>query len=461
VATARPFTVPHFRSWCSGLVLDNDQPWRLEPFQASFAKDVFSGFLENWLVIPEGNAKTTFAGGLVLYHAQFRRGARIPVAASSREQAEWLYQAAAGFVERSPGIEKLFRCQEGYRRIRCDSMGSRVQIFAADDRTGDGVIPTLCVLEELHRHRDLSLYRTWRGKLEKRGGQLIAISTAGEPEGEFEAVRKRIRDDASTSERKGAFLRAASQTTVLHEYAVGDDQDPNDLRVVKRANPLKMITIPQLKRKQSSPSMVPSHWRRFVCGMPARMDEWIAPAAWDGLKVDVGGLRDGERVILGLRVGSGAGIGIVAPRDDERVAVGVRYLPATDGGRVAFHRIEDALLELGERYDVLEVDYDPKFSAGEILTEHLPMVGVPQSPSRLAVATATFWRLVSAGLMMHDGDPELRRQVLAGRTKETLEGWRLDPTPDTAGLVALAMACHEASKNIAPPPLVVLPSEVA
>ena len=82
MTTPRPFTVPHFRAWCSQLILDNDQPWIVEPFQTRFAKDVFSGFLENWLVVPEGNAKTTLAGGLVLYHAQFRRGGRVPVAAS-------------------------------------------------------------------------------------------------------------------------------------------------------------------------------------------------------------------------------------------------------------------------------------------------------------------------------------------------------------------------------------------
>jgi phage terminase large subunit-like protein len=50
--------------------------------------------------------------------------------------------------------EDVFRCLEGYRRIRCDAMGSRIQVFASDDRTGDGVIPGgIAILDELHRHR--------------------------------------------------------------------------------------------------------------------------------------------------------------------------------------------------------------------------------------------------------------------------------------------------------------------
>jgi phage terminase large subunit-like protein len=396
----------------------------------------------------------------VLYHAQFLPNARVVVAGSSRQQAEWLYQAAAGFVDRSPEIRYRFKCQEGYRRIRYDAGGSRIQIFAADDRTGDGVIPTLAVLEELHRHRDLSLYRTWRGKLEKRGGQLVAISTAGEPEGDFEAVRKRMRDQATERSGRGSFLRAATETTVLHEYAVPEGRDPEHLPTVKKANPLKAITPAQLRRKLDSPAMTPSHWRRFVCGMPARLDSWVEPPAWDRLKVDIGGLEPGDQAVLALRVGAGCGIGIAVPRDDERVAVGIRTIAAPPSGRVPFREMEAALEELCEIYEVLEIGYDPKQigTAWSVLEERgLPMVSIPQTPPRLASATATLWRLISGELLMHDGDAELRRQVLAGRTQETLGGWRLDPTPDTAALVALAMACHEACKGASPSPLIVVP----
>jgi phage terminase large subunit-like protein len=397
---------------------------------------------------------------LVLYHAQFTKYGRIPVAASSRDQALWLYQAAAGFVERSEALQGVFRCQEGYRRIRCDSTGSRIQIFAADDRTGDGVIPTLCVLEELHRHRDLSLYRTWRGKLEKRGGQLVAISTAGEPEGEFEAVRKKMRDDATQTRRRGAFLRAVSETTVLHEYAVPEDGNPENLREVKAANPLKAITIASLKRKRESPAMIPPHWRRMVCGMPARTEQWVEGPVWDGLRVDIGALEFGDRVVVGIRVGAGVGVGIVAPRSDERVAVGVETIPRPETGRVSFRTIEAHLLDLAERYDVLEIDYDPRQvgTAADVLIERgLPMEPIPQTPLRLSTATSTLWRLISSGLLMHDGDAELRREVLAGQTRETVGGWRLDPTPDTSALVALTIACHEATKiGTAPPEVVAL-----
>ena len=221
-----PFTIEHFREWALGLILDTGEPWHLEPFQEAFAVDVFDGVPECWLVVPEGNGKTTLVAGLALYHCEFRLMASVPVAASSREQAEIMYRQAEGFVLRSPRLYEVvhsaiqvakgknkvevprFQCLEGYRRIN-HYAGGRIQVFAADDRTGDGVIPSLGIIDELHRHRDLSLYRTWAGKLLKRGGQIVTISTAGEPGSEFENTRERIRQDAPDLERTETFVRAA------------------------------------------------------------------------------------------------------------------------------------------------------------------------------------------------------------------------------------------------------------
>ena len=100
---ADPFTLEHFRAWASELVLDTGELWRLEPFQERFLEDLFSGFPECWLVVPESNGKTTTIAGVALYHCEFTASAWVPVAASSREQAEVLYRQAEGFVMRSPG----------------------------------------------------------------------------------------------------------------------------------------------------------------------------------------------------------------------------------------------------------------------------------------------------------------------------------------------------------------------
>src|SRR5574340_814951 len=194
-----PFTLEHFEAWAERLILDNGEAWVLEPFQREFISNVFDlgGETECWLIVPEGNGKTTMIAGLALYGLRFTEDALIPVAASSRDQARIMYRQAKGFLRRSELDDPGYRFEpfDGYRRIdlrvpgrtkRGEIAGS-IEIHAADASTGDGIIPApYAFLDELHRHKSLDLYETWRGKLEKRHAQIVTISTAGEAGGEFE-----------------------------------------------------------------------------------------------------------------------------------------------------------------------------------------------------------------------------------------------------------------------------------
>jgi phage terminase large subunit-like protein len=357
----RPFTVPHFRAWARTLTLDNGRPWIVEPFQAAWLRDIFRGVPEAWLIVPEGNAKTTLVAGLALYHIAHTASANVPVAASSRDQAEILYRQAEGFVERSE--LDGFRCLEGYRRIRYDGTHSRIQVFAADDRTGDGVIPTLALVDELHRHRDLRLYRTWRGKVSKRGGQIAAISTRGEPGSEFEATLEKIRQSAPDVTRRRTFTRAASPQLVLHEWAVPEGGDVDDLALVKEANPLRAITVSALREKFATPTMTLAHWRRFVCNLPTRADdaaiteqEWYAAASPERIP-------EGEPVWVGLDVAWKWDTTALVPLwvgDDDRRLLGPATIlvPPRDGTSLDPDAVERAVREIHERNPIHTVVMD-------------------------------------------------------------------------------------------------------
>jgi phage terminase large subunit-like protein len=377
---AEPFTLPHFRAWASDLILDTGQSWHPEPFQDAFVEDVFSGCPECWLVVPEGNGKTTLVAGLALYHCEHRAHASVPVAASSREQAEILYRQAEGFVLRSDrlyapihspiqaakGKRKTdvprFTCLEGYRRIN-HYAGGRIQVFAADDRTGDGVIPTLGILDELHRHRDLALYRTWAGKLAKRGGQIVAISTAGEPGSEFEQTRTLIRQRAPHVFRKGSHVRAVSPRMVLHEWAVAPKVAPDDFKEVKAANPFSGITVPILRSKYKSPTMTMQHWLRFVCNRPTRAQnaaiqeaEWRKAATKDKIPA-------GTPIWLGLDVAWKWDTTAAVPlwfRDPKYRLLGPAavLVPPRDGTSLDPSLVERALVVIHERNPIHTVVMD-------------------------------------------------------------------------------------------------------
>lgn len=434
----RPFTLPHFRAWASDLILDSGAKVALEPFQEAFIEDVFAGAPECWLIVPEGNGKTTLVALLALYHAEFKPFASVPVAASSREQAEILYRQAEGFVLRSPRLHELvfsdvqmakgkvktdvprFTCLEGYRRINHHT-GARIQVFAADDRTGDGVIPTLGILDELHRHRDLSLYRTWAGKLAKRGGQIIAISTAGEPGTEFEVTRERIRQQSSSVVRTGSHVRASSSRLVLHEWALVEGAEPEDFEAVKAANPFSGITVDSLREKYGSLTMTLAHWLRFVCNRATRADNAaITEAEWAAAQTD-DVIPVGQHVAVGLDVAWKWDTTAAVPlwfRDPEYRLFGPAEVlePPRDGSMLDGALVEAALLRIHERnpihtlvMDMSRAEQLARWAETELGCEVLDW------PQTIPFSIEEFDRFMEAlrkGWLKHSGDVGLTRQAL-------------------------------------------------
>jgi phage terminase large subunit-like protein len=436
-ASDGPFTLPHFRDWAAELILDNGQSFHPEDWQEAFLQDVFDGYPECWLVVPEGNGKTTLMAALALYHCEHRIMASVPVAASSREQAEIMYRQAEGFVLRSPrlydtvhsaiqsakGKRKTdvprFLPLEGHRRIN-HFEGGRIQVFAADDRTGDGVIPSLGLIDELHRHRNLGLYRTWAGKLLKRGGQIVTISTAGEPGSDFEETRERIRQ-SSDATREGSFVRAATSRIVLHDWAVSEKDDAEDVTVVKAANPFSGVTVEALRDKLASETMTPQHWRRFVCNLPTRSEyAAIQEAEWFGAQV-AGEIPRGEETWVGADIAfkwdTTALVPLWVKSDKYRLFGTPKILtPPRDGTSLDPTKIERAFIELHERNPIHTVVMDPHraeelaaWLEREIGCRVLEMSqGIPVQVEEYA----KFMEALRRGWIKHTGDAEFNRHVL-------------------------------------------------
>lgn len=445
-----PNTLDHFREWAGGLILDSGDRWVLEPFQEKAAADIFAGLEEVWLVLPEGNGKTTFLAGIALYHAANTLSAFVPIAAASREQAEIMYRQAEGFVIRTPGLGGVFKCQEGYRRIKTLEGGSRIQVYAADDRTADGVIPTLALLDELHRHRDLRLYRTWRGKIAKRDGQILTISTAGEPGGEFEETRAKIIKEATdlqTNGKHGEHIRAAAEGIVLHDWSVRNRADADDMDIVAAANPRAAITPEILRKKHVSPTMSDAHWLRFVCNIATRMSgDGIKPEEWDALTEEGLTVPEGCWAVgwldLGWKIDTTA-MGILAWESRERrLITGVKVLepPVEEGDIVR------GMVGLQRKYSLDGWVYDPNAGGQQMAQlldkgEHPQQDGVQfeffehtQDNAPMSLAARRFDEGIRAGWIRHDGDETLKKHVLNGVRKGLGgEKYRFDRPPDAKG----------------------------
>lgn len=300
-----PFTVEHWREWVKRLVLDNGEPWESEPFQDELVELVFRRIREILFVVPEENTKTTTVAGLCLYQIAHLERAKVLATASARDQArEGLYSQAAGMVEAS-GLDEEFICQEGFLRIKHPATRSRLQITAADAGTGDGAIPNFVGVDELHRHKDLSYYRTLAGKLRKRDAIMVTISTAGEPGSEFELLRAEFRARATervVDETHGVYI---SPTSALIEWCVPANGDPHDIDLVKAANPFSGVTRESLQEKHDAPSFDLAHWKRMVCNQPTRAEaSALSDPELAGLLARGAGRRasEGVPVLAGLDV---------------------------------------------------------------------------------------------------------------------------------------------------------------
>ena len=450
--------VEGFDLFCQQLRIESGARLELYPEQRTMVAPYFDGVRETLILISKKNGKTTLLAALALYHLLTTRDAMCVIGAASRDQATILYDQATGLVERSE-LVTLFRAQKGYRRIDARWDRGRIRVLAADENTADGVIPTLALVDELHRHKSAGLYGIFRDGLGPRDGRLITISTAGASLDSPLGVLRSRAYELPGFEREGVYRHVRTPEFAMHEWALPPESNVDDLELVASANPAPWQDVEQLRKRHESPSMTPGQWRRFACGIWTEGEEpWLNPALWDRLGDPELELDPAAPSWVGVDVGvrkDSTAIVTVAARGDGEVAVKARIMrpPSDDGLPLAL--VEDAVREACVDRNVQAVLFDPwtfRRSAELLAEDDLPMVEFPQSPERMANASENLYRLIETSSLVHDGDPALRSHVVAGAVKQTERGWRLVKDPRSSrpidALIALAMAALPAAQNL-------------
>lgn len=265
------------------------------------------------------------------------------------------------------------------------------------------------------------------GKLRKRGGQIIVISTAGEPGGEFEETRKQMRTQAPVIERRETFVRAAADTWVLHDWALPEDGDPEDLGLVERANPLSHVTRESLEEKFALPGMTMAHWRRFTCNLPTRESgSAISEAEWHAA-VSQEPLPEGVPVVLGVDLGWKYDTTALVPlwvRDPEYRLLGPATVlePPRNGAMLDPHLVEDAIAAIHERnpLELVVMDMHGGAQLAQWIEEtfRCPVVDRSQTNTWKALDYARFTEALRAGWLWHSGDESLTRHVMNATAKQ-------------------------------------------
>jgi phage terminase large subunit-like protein len=443
-----------FARFCRNLTVDEGGPLKLEAFQRKLLADYFGGARETLVILPKKNGKTTLLAALALFHLASTRGqdAECVIGASSRDQAGILYEQAADFVRRSPGLQERLVTKGGYRQIRSRHDAGRIRVLAADVDTADGVIPTLALVDELHRHKSADLYGIFRDGLGPRRGQMITISTAGDheltPLGQMRAAARRL----PQVESNGHYTHARSENGAyaMHEWALTEEADLDDMRVVKKVNPASWQTIEELRERHDSPSMLPWHWARFACGIWIGAEAWwISAADWQAAEVE-DLIEPGERITLGFDGSrSGDATALVASRLSDGLLQPLAIWENPTPGRewdVPAGEVDAALALAMEEYRVVRGYFDPPLWQSEIdgwAREYgePAVLRYPTNRSRMMAAVERFRTDLLAGNLPHAGAAALSRHVLNAQVREVRGGyWLAKPGPGSPDHIDAAVA---------------------
>jgi phage terminase large subunit-like protein len=457
-------TLEHFEAFCKKfIVLDNGKPFELEPFQKVILAGYFAGVTETLVLLPKKNGKTTLLAALALYHLIYTKDAECYIAASVKRQAGIMYRQVCRFVERkgpdgrllpqSAALQKRVELKKGYKEIRSKRDSGFIEVISGDVDTGDGVNPTLALVDELHRHKDDgALYGVLLdGLTEERGGQLITISTAGQT---MKSALGRIRRKALKlgAKRRGCYVhvRSPNGDFEMHEWSLRDEDDREDLELVKQANPLTAMTIQKLRSRKESPSMKPSQWARFACGVWVKgEDAAISSVDWERSGVDGLVLKEGAEVYLSIDLGwkwdcTAVDVGEPFGREEleidgeefwrwSKVRFGAPEIlhPPRNGESLAFDDVINAAVKFRDedKLKVLGVVMDPN-ADGQRVAQELERLGFEviehsQDARMMADSSMGFAEAVGHRKVEQPKDEEFTDQVLAGIAKPAGgEKWR-------------------------------------
>ena len=442
------YTLANFRKFVKYLVLE-DGPMAVHTFQAKMLREHFQGITETVVIIPKKNGKTTLMAALVLFRLWCQPDGKCFIAASSRDQATIAFDWAAKMV-RDSQLEDVFKVQGGYRRMLVRGHDGFLRVVPSDPNTLDGIEPDLAIVDELHRHPNDGVYAVVANGL--ISGQMVTISTAGATmQSPLGKIRQRMHA-LPTFKRTGMYNHARDDDAgiVMHEWCLGEDDDPADMAKVAAANPAPWQTKTRLLRRYKAQQDTPWQFLRFACGVWTEGEEpWLKPEVWDGLpRTEL--IPDGATVSVGIRVGAGhLDAALVYVHDADGVyQTGYQLLDLADGGGLA--KVEQAVRDLNERYDVRFNAYVSKTfdrSAQLLADEGMVLVSYPIGARTMDMAE-TLLKVIGDRRLAHEGPGPFRQSVLAGQVKTIEAGWKFVDKPGAgtpiSALLALAAAVHVA-----------------
>lgn len=413
--------------------------------------DVVRIIRELYVDVPRKNGKTTLAAGLALYLAFGDRepGAQVYAVAASKDQARYCYDPAKTIAEHSPELRRS-GVKPGRDRIVQPRSASYFAVVASVGDTLHGGNVHGAVVDELHVHKNPDVVDAVEsGTGARRQPLVVTITTAddGRP-GTIYARKRRMVDRLA----RGIIHNPSVYGVV---FAADERDDPLAEATWAKANPgygvsptREFLRNEALKAQTSAADL--AKFKRLHLGLRTKQEtRYLDMPVWDrnAGKVDEAAL-EGRECYGGLDLANTSDLCALAwtfPDGDggfdtvwrfwvperafermvERLAgepIAWRekgFLQVTPGDVADYAWIREQINRDRERFDVVEVRYDPWNSSQlvtDLLDDEAPMVSMRQGYASLSPPTKALKHTLLAGTKRrpryrHGGNPVMRWQV--------------------------------------------------
>ena len=465
------------------------QSFLLEEWQKDYIRDLFGTVNKNghrqyrtsFVFIPRKNGKSNLlaAIGLALLFVEKEPGAEIYVCASSRDQANAIFDVCKQMVRNQPVLER--GCQVYRNSIVLKGTNSFLKAVAADAGVLHGANASAVLYDEVHSAKNNELWTVMSTSMGARSQPLMfGISTAGvfDPNSvcyELYDYGKKVRDGIIEDD---TFLPLI--------YEAAQDDDIHSEETWRKANPNFDVSIkPEYFRKMSQEAKsLPSseiafrqlHLNQWVNSLASWItdDEWMLSAGTVNLeelkgKPCYGGLdlaavedvtalvllfpwEDGSMKILPYLFVSEAAV------ERRRVQTGGSYdafvskgeLIVTDGNSTDYNVIKNKIIEAATVFDVQSIAFDRWNSNAlvqQLVEEGIEMDPFGQGFVSMSGPIKNAEVLVKKRLLHHGGNSMLRwmvgNVVVKKDDAENVKFSKAKAGDKIDGVVALIMALGE------------------
>lgn len=164
----------------------------LEPWQIFICTTIFGWrrrvnprirrFNTAYIEVARKNAKSVLAAGIGLYClcCEGEIGPQVKCAATTGSQARIIFDVQRKMVEATKELREAFDLEALANSIVCHQVAGSIQPINAKASTQDGLNPSCTIIDELHAHRDRSLFDVLKSARGARANPLsLYVTTAG------------------------------------------------------------------------------------------------------------------------------------------------------------------------------------------------------------------------------------------------------------------------------------------